>query len=67
MMELDTELWFGVKICIFVMFPLPLLTVFGTFNCYKVSMSSRMLPTKRIQSIKINIAVTFITLPSLSS
>ena len=61
MMELDTEFWFGVEICVYVIFPLLLLTVFGTVNCCKVSMSSRMLPTKQVQAIKINIAVTVST------
>jgi len=60
-MELDTEFWFGVEICVYVIFPLLLLTVFGTVNCCKVSMSSRMLPTKQVQAIKINIAVTVST------
>ena len=60
-MELDTEFWFGVEICVYVIFPLLLLTVFGTVNCCKVSLSSRMLPTKQVQAIKINIAVTVST------
>ena len=60
-MEFDTEFWFGVEICVYVIFPLLLLTVFGTVNCCKVSLSSRMLPTKQVQAIKINIAVTVST------
>ena len=61
LLELDSEFWFGVEICVYVIFPLLLLTVFGTVNCCKVSMSSRMLPTQQIQAIKINISVTVTT------
>ena len=60
-MELDYQFWFGVEICVYVIFPLLLLTVFGTVNCCKVSMTSRMLPTNQIQAVKINIAVTVTT------
>jgi len=59
--DLDQELSFGLEICVYVIFPLLLLTVFGTVNCCKVTMSSRMLPTPQIQAVKINIAVTVAT------
>jgi len=61
LLHLDSEYWFGVEICVYIIFPLLLLTVFGTVNCCKVSSSSRVLPTHQIQAIKINIGVTIST------
>ena len=59
--ELDTEFWFGVEVGVYIILPLLLLTIFGTVNCCKVSMSSRMLPTNQVQAIKINIGLTVTT------
>ena len=36
--DLDQELSFGLEICVYVIFPLLLLTVFGTVNCCKVEL-----------------------------
>jgi len=55
------EFWFGVEVCAFVIAPLLCLTVFGTVNCCKVSMTSKLLPTHEIQAIKLNIGVTITT------
>ena len=60
-LHLDSEYWFGLEICVYVIFPLLLLTIFGTVNCCRVANSSRMLPTHQIQAIKINIGVTITT------
>lgn len=60
-LDLDSEYWFGLEICVYVIFPLLLLTIFGTVNCCRVANSSRMLPTHQIQAIKINIGVTITT------
>ena len=43
-LDLDSEYWFGLEICVYVIFPLLLLTIFGTVNCCRVANSSRMLP-----------------------
>lgn len=59
--DLDTEFWFGVEVGVYIILPLLLLTIFGTVNCCKVSMSSRMLPTNQVQAIKINIGLTVTT------
>jgi len=59
--ELDKEFWFGVEVGVYIIFPLLLLTIFGTVNCCKVSMSSRMVPTHQVQAIKINIGLTVTT------
>lgn len=55
------EFWFGVEVCAFVIAPLLCLTVFGTVNCCKVSMTSKLLPSHEIQAIKLNIGVTITT------
>ena len=59
--QLDGEFWFGVEVGVYIIFPLLLLTIFGTVNCCKVSMSSRMVPTHQVQAIKINIGLTVTT------
>ena len=60
-MEFDKEFGFGVEVGVYIILPLLLLTIFGTVNCCKVSMSSRMLPTNQVQAIKINIGLTVTT------
>jgi len=55
------EFWFGAEVCVYIICPLLVLTVFGTVNCCKVSMTSRLLPSSQIQAIKLNIGVTICT------
>ena len=59
--QLDEEFWFGVEVGVYIIFPLLLLTIFGTVNCCKVSMSSRMVPSHQVEAIKINIGLTVTT------
>jgi len=61
--SLDTsgELWFGVEIAVYVIQPLLILTVFGTVNYCKASLTSRLLPLAQVQAIKLNIGVTIVT------
>ena len=58
---LDREFWFGAEVGIYIILPLLVLTIFGTVNCCKVSMSSRLLPSLQIQAVKLNIGVTVCT------
>eukprot|EP00092_Neocalanus_flemingeri_P011620 GFUD01012521.1.p1 GENE.GFUD01012521.1~~GFUD01012521.1.p1 ORF type:complete len:333 (-),score=102.02 GFUD01012521.1:700-1698(-) len=58
---LQQEFWFGAEVCVYIICPLLVLTVFGTVNCCKVSMTSRLLPSYQIQAIKLNIGVTIST------
>jgi len=55
------QLWFGVEICVYIIIPLLILTIFGTVNYCKVSLTSRLLPTNQIQAVKLNIGVTVTT------
>ena len=59
--DLQVELWFGAEVCVYIICPLLALTVFGTVNCCKVSLTSRLLPSYKIQAIKLNIGVTIST------
>jgi len=59
--DLHQEFWFGTEVCIYIIIPLLTLTVFGTVNCCKVSMTSRLLPSNQIQAIKLNIGVSILT------
>ena len=59
--HLQQEFWFGAEVCVYIICPLLALTVFGTVNCCKVSMTSRLLPSYQIQAIKLNIGVTIST------
>ena len=58
---LTVELWFGVEIAVYIICPLLVLTVFGTVNYCKVSLTSRLLPAHQVQAIKLNIGVTILT------
>jgi len=58
---LQQEFWFGAEVCVYIICPLLVLTVFGTVNCCKVSMTSRLLPPYQIQAIKLNIGVSIST------
>ena len=59
--QIQQEFWFGAEVCVYIICPLLALTVFGTVNCCKVSMTSRLLPSYQIQAIKLNIGVTICT------
>merc|ERR1711874_691594 len=59
--HLHQEFWFGTEVCVYIIFPLLILTIFGTVNCCKVSMTSRLLPSTQIQAIKLNIGVSVLT------
>lgn len=59
--QIQQEFWFGAEVCVYIICPLLALTVFGTVNCCKVSMTSRLLPSYQIQAIKLNIGVTIST------
>merc|ERR1712212_64879 len=56
--SLTTELWFGVEVAVYIICPLLVLTVFGTVNYCKVSLTSRLLPSHQVQAVKLNIGVT---------
>jgi len=59
--NLHQEFWFGAEVCVYIIVPLLTLTIFGTVNCCKVSMTSRLLPYNQIQAIKLNIGVSILT------
>jgi hypothetical protein len=59
--NLHQEFWFGTEVCVYIILPLLILTIFGTVNCCKVSMTSRLLPSTQIQAIKLNIGVSVLT------
>ena len=59
--EEEQEFWFGAEVCVYITCPLLALTVFGTVNCCKVSLTSRLIPSYQIQAIKLNIGVTIFT------
>jgi len=55
---LSVEVWFGVEVAVYVILPLLALTVFGTVNYCRVSLTNRLLPTHQVQAVKLNIGVT---------
>jgi len=59
--NLHQEFWFGAEVGVYIIVPLLTLTIFGTVNCCKVSMTSRLLPSNQIQAIKLNIGVSILT------
>ena len=59
--QIQEDFWFGAEDCVWLICPLLALKMFGTVNCCKVSMTSRLLPSYQIQAIKLNIGVTIFT------
>jgi len=59
--SLDSEVWFGLEVGIYIILPLLCLTIFGTVNYCKISISSRKMPTYEVAAVKTNIGLVVIT------
>ncbi|XP_023344301.1 uncharacterized protein LOC111713623 [Eurytemora carolleeae] len=58
---LDNEVWFGLEVGTFIILPLFILTIFGTINYCKISISSRPMPSSELVGVKTNIGLVVIT------
>lgn len=56
-----SELWFGLEVGLYILLPLLIITVFGTVNYCKVSISSRLMRSQEVQAVKTNIGLVVLT------
>jgi len=61
MFQQSPEVWFGIEIGVYIILPLLILTIFGTVNYCKVSISSRLIPTYEVAGIKTNIGLVVLS------
>eukprot|EP00088_Acartia_fossae_P019628 TRINITY_DN21469_c0_g2_i1.p1 TRINITY_DN21469_c0_g2~~TRINITY_DN21469_c0_g2_i1.p1 ORF type:complete len:352 (+),score=52.01 TRINITY_DN21469_c0_g2_i1:320-1375(+) len=61
MFQQSPEVWFGIEIGVYIILPLLILTIFGTVNYCKVSLSSRLIPTFEVAGIKVNIGLVVLS------
>jgi len=59
--SLDPEVWFGLEVGIYIILPLLVLTIFGTVNYCKISISSRLMPRHEVTAVKTNIGLVVLT------
>jgi len=59
--SLDSEVWFGLEVGVYIILPLFVLTIFGTINYCKISISSRLMPRYEITGVKVNIGLVVLT------